>query len=99
MASSDNQMLSLLVVGKQGAKEISKMLIVTPGVNFALVSSVTYGNHFVYTVSLRVESTMQKDMWKWLLQERRESLLSKGLLAIVMQSGTFVWMRGKPNSG
>ena len=92
-------MLSLLVVGKQGAKEISNMLVMTPGVNFALVSSVTYDGHFVYTVSLRVESTKQKDMWKWLLQEVREELLSKGLLAIVMQSGTFVWMRGKPNSG
>ena len=92
-------MLGLLVPGKQGAIEISKMMYNTPGVNFALVSSAMYKGHFLSVVCIRVDSSKIRDLWVWLFEEEKEMLLGKGLLAIVMQSGTFVWLRGKPSSG
>ena len=95
----NNQMLGLLVPGKQGAIEISKMMYNTPGVNFALVSSAMYKGHFLSVVCIRVDSSKIRDLWVWLFEEEKEMLLRKGLLAIVMQSGTFVWLRGRPSSG
>ena len=92
-------MICLLVIGKQGAIEISRMMFNAPGVNFALVSSVQYGPHFINTVSIRVQSARLKELWLWVFEGEKELLLSKGLLAVVMDSGTFVWLRGKPITG
>ena len=95
----NNQMLGLLVAGKLGATEISKMMFHAPGVNFALVSSIFYGGHHIHAVSIRVNSSKLQNLWQWVLVKENSSLLAKGLLAMVMQSGTFVWLRGKPMSG
>jgi len=92
-------MLGLLVVGKCGATEISKMMFHAPGVNFALVSSVCYGPHHIHTVSIRVSTKRVRDLWEWIFTTENASLLAKGLLGIVMESGTFVWLRGKPSVG
>ena len=48
-------MLSLMVMSKSGANEISRMMFDCPGVNFALVNSVLYGSHLIHTVSIRIE--------------------------------------------
>ena len=93
------QTLGLLVAGKGGATEISKMMFKAPGVNFALVSSITFGAHFIHTVCIRVNSSQLKELWRWMFVTENSSLLSKGLLAVVMETGTFVWLRGKPMSG
>ena len=90
-------MLALLVVGKACATEISKMLFHAPGVNFALVSSVRYATHHLHTVSIRVVTTRLQELWTWVLS-KSSSLLSKGLVGIVMESGNFVWLRGKPSA-
>lgn len=95
--ADDNLMLGLLVVGKACATEISKMLFHAPGVNFALVSSVRYATHHLHTVSIRVVATRLQELWTWILS-KSSSLLSKGLVGIVMQSGNFVWLRGKPSA-
>ena len=97
--TDDNQMLGLLVDGKCGATEISKMMFHAPGVNFALVSSVCYGAYNIHTVSVRVNTDRVRDLWVWIFTTENASLLAKGLLGIVMQSGTFVWLRGKPSAG
>lgn len=89
-------MMGLLVVGKACATEISKMLFHAPGVNFALVSSVRYATHHLHTVSIRVVTTNLQELWAWILG-KSTSLLSKGLVGIVMQSGSFIWLRGKPS--
>ena len=86
-------MLGLLVPEKQGAIEISKMMYNTPGVNFALVSSVMYKGHFLSVVCIRVDSSKMRDLWVWLFEEEKEMLVGKGLFAIVMQTGTFVWLK------
>ena len=91
-------MLGLLVPGKQGAIEISKMMYNTPGVNFALVSSVMYKGHFLSVVCIRVDSTKMRDLWVWLFEEEKEMLIEKGLMAVIMHTGTLVWLRGKPLS-
>ena len=44
-------MMGLLVAGQRGAGEISKMMLRAPGVNFALVSSVTCAGQYIHTVS------------------------------------------------
>ena len=95
--ADDNLMLGLLVVGKACATEISKMMFHAPGVNFALVSSVRYVTHHLHTVSIRVVATRLQELWAWILS-KSPSLLSKGLVGIVMQSGNFIWLRGKPST-
>ena len=97
--SETNQSLGLLVAGKRGASEISKMMFKAPGVDFALVSSVTHGTHVIHTVCIRVSSLQLKELWQWVFVDENTSLLSKGLLAVVMETGTFVWLRGKPMPG
>lgn len=92
-------MLGLLVIGRNGATEISRMMFQAPGVNFALVNSVYYGNHYIYTVSVRLESTKLQEFWQWVFVMEKDSLLARGLLALVMRSGTFIWLRGKPAGG
>ncbi len=87
--------LSLLVTKKEGATDISRVLGDGPGVNFALVSSVNHNGCLLHTVSVRLEKTRQKEMWEWLLGSERGQLLARGLLAVVLDSGTFIWMRGK----
>jgi hypothetical protein len=92
----DHQMLALLVVSKSDAAEIAKMMFSSPGVNFALVNSVNMPGHVTCTVSVRVESEKLADFWTWLWEEKRTLLVGRGLLAVVMQTGTVVWMQGKP---
>lgn len=90
--------LSLLVAKKEGATDISRVLGDGPGVNFALVSSVNHNGCLLHTVSVRLEKARQKEMWEWLLERERGQLLARGLMAVILQSGTFLWMRGKPTS-
>jgi len=66
----------------------------SPGVNFALMSPVNVSGHTSYTVSVRVESARLKDLWAWLWVENRTALIGRGLLAVVMQNGTMVWVHG-----
>lgn len=88
--------MALLVSGKPEALEIAKMMFSSPGVNFALMSSVNMSGHTAYTVSVRVESAKLGELWAWLWKEKKALLLSLGLLAVVMQTGTVVWVRGSP---
>lgn len=83
---------------KEGATDISRVLGDGPGVNFALVSSVNHNGCLLHTVSVRLEKARQKEMWEWLLERERGQLLARGLMAVILQSGTFLWMRGKPTS-
>lgn len=79
-----------------GAKEISHMMFNAPDVNFALISPVAYRGHSLYCVSVRVVSTDLHQLWQWLLSSSRETLLGHGLIALVLRSGTFLWLRGRP---
>lgn len=90
----DHQLMALLVSSKQEASEIAKMMFSSPGVNFALVSSVSIAGHVTYTVSLRVESAKLRDLWVWLWEEKVGLLVSLGLQAVVMQGSTIVWVHG-----
>lgn len=89
-------MMAFLVSSKPGAAEISKLMFSSPGVNFALMSSISVSGHTTYTVSLRVESAKLGELWAWLWEERMSSLTGLGLLAVVMQPCTVVWVQGYP---
>ncbi len=95
----DHQMLALLVSGKSEASEIAKMMFTSPGVNFALMSSITVAGRAIYTVSIRVESNRLGELWAWLWEEKKAWLSSQGLHAVVLQSGTVVWLEGKAGGG
>ncbi len=97
--NSNSLTLSLLISKKEGANGISKAITDAPGVNFALVSSINHKGSLLHTVSVRLDKSSERDMWIWLLEKEREQLLANGLLAVVLHSGTFLWMKGKPNSG
>lgn len=89
-------MLALLVSSKSHASEIAKMMFNSPGVNFALMNSVSVPGHVACTVSVRVESAKLADLWAWLWEEKRSLLIGHGLLAVVMQTGTVIWVQGYP---
>ena len=91
----NSQMLGLLIAGKQGATEISKMMFKAPGIDFALVNSVVHEGQYVYTVSIRVATPKLEELWQWIFATNNVPLLARGLFAVVMQSGTFIWLRGK----
>ncbi len=99
MNSSTTLTLSLLVSKKEGASDISRAIADAPGVNFALVSSLDHRGSLLHTVSVRLAKSKEGEMWKWLLEKERDQLLANGLLAVVLHSGTFLWMKGKPGSG
>lgn len=90
----DHQLMALLVSSKQEATEIAKLMFSSPGVNFALVSSVSISGQVTYTVSLRVESAKLWELWVWLWEEKPALLIGLGLQAVVMQGGTIVWFPG-----
>ena len=94
----DHQLMALLVSSKQGASEIARLMFSSPGVNFALMSSVTTAGQVTYTVSLRVESAKLPELWVWLWEEKRALLSQLGLQAVVMQGGTIVWLHGNGSS-
>ena len=87
-------MLALLVASKSSASEIAKMLFSSPGVKFALMNSVGAPGHVTCTLSVRVESAKLAELWAWLWEEKRALLISHGLMAVVMQTGTVIWMQG-----
>ena len=89
----DHQMMALLVDSKQGASEISKMMFNSPGVDFVFFNSVNVSSQTTYTVSVRVESSRLGGLWEWLWREKKELLASKGLFAVMMQTGTVAWMQ------
>ncbi len=92
---ANHQMLALLVATKAGASQIAKMMFSSPGVNFALVNSVSVPGHApCCNVSVRVESVKLAQLWAWLWEEKRAVLASHGLVAVVMQTGTIVWVQG-----
>ena len=92
-------MMALLVPGKSEASEIAKMMFSSPGVNFALVTSVTVLGHTAHTVSIRVESARITELWAWLWEEKKAWLTGQGLLGVVLQSGTVIWLEGKVGPG
>lgn len=92
------QVMCLLVDSQCGAREISHMMFNAPGVNFALINPVVYGNCSVYAVVIRVLSSCLRELWLWLFTTCQELLLANGLLSIVLQSGTFVWARDGPST-
>lgn len=92
----DHQLMALLVSGKQEASEIAKLMFSSPGVNFALVSSVNICGQVTYTVSLRVETIKLQELWSWLWEERVGVMNGLGLLAVVMQGSTIIWLHGNP---
>ena len=94
--TGQQQVVCLLVDSQYGAREISHMMFNAPGVNFALINPVVYGNCSVYAVVIRVLSRCLRELWLWLFTTSQELLLANGLLSIVLQSGTFVWARDGP---
>lgn len=69
------------------------MMFNAPGVNFALVNPVMYGNSQAYCVSLRVASDSLHQLWHWLVSSSQEALLAHGLMAVALKGGTFLWLR------
>ena len=101
-------MLCLLVEGKDGACGISGLAFAAPGVDFVLVSpslhqdrtSLHQDRTGLQTVLLRVEEEKLGLLWHWVFVEHRGDLMGMGLMAVVLESGTFVWVRGGlPASG
>ena len=88
-----HQEVCLLVSSQTGAREVSHMMFNAPGVSFALVNSVTYGEGSVYSVLLRVTSSSLPELWHWLLTTSRTALLSSGLLGLALHSTVFLWLR------
>ena len=86
--------MALLVASKAGASEIAKMVFSCPGVKFALMSPVGVSGEPACTVSMRVESAKLPELWVWLWEENKTSLIGRGLVAMVMQSGTVIWIQG-----
>jgi len=86
----------LLVSSKEGAIDVSSLASNYPGVNFALMSSCTHNGHTLQTVSIRVEMPKKVQLLDKVLRDDRETLVSKGLLAVVFQCGTFLWIKQKP---
>ena len=95
--SEEYQMLALLASSKPGASEIAKMIFTSPGVNFALMNSVSTATmaDLACTVSVRVESAKLPELWAWLWEKNHDLLVSYGLQGVMMQSGTIVWVKEK----
>lgn len=95
--TQEHQLMALLVSSKHEASEMAKLMSTSPGVNFALVNSVSISERVTtFSVSLRVESAKLSELWAWLWGEKKAALMSLGLLAVVMQAGTVVWLQGIP---
>lgn len=92
-----HQTMALLVTNKSGASEIAKMMFSCPGVTFALMSTLSNNTALgkgVYTISLHVKTSMLGELWAWLWGEKKSLLVTQGLVAMVMQSGTIIWVQG-----
>ena len=87
------KVVCLLVATQTGARDISHMMFGAPGVNFALVSTVTYEEAPVYSVLLRVSSDSLGELWNWLLTTSRNALLSAGLLGVTLGDRAILWLR------
>ena len=88
--------IGLLVAGKQGCSDISSMMFKAPGVNFALISPLSYGGGHVHTVLIRLQATRLLDLWHWIFAAENASLVSKGLVGVALRCGTIIWIRGRP---
>ncbi len=99
MEQQDHQVMALLITNKQGTSEISKLLSLSPGVTFALVSSVNVLGQTLSSISLIVEDSKLGELWTWLWEEKKQLLESKGLLALVMKSRTIIWLQGRRPPG
>jgi hypothetical protein len=91
--SSQYQVVYLLVTSLTGAREISLMMFNAPGVNFALMNPVTYGDSTVFCVSVRVSSGSLHQLWHWLLVSSNDTLLECGTVGLALDGGTFLWLR------
>lgn len=91
--SCQYQVVCLLVSSQTGAREISHMMFNAPGVNFALVNPVMYGDLSAYCVSVRVLSGSLHQLWHWLVTSSRDALLACGLVGLTLHGGTFLWFR------
>ena len=91
--SSQHQLVCLLASSQTGAREISLMMFNAPGVNFALMNPVTYGDSSVFCVSVRVSSGSLHQLWHWLLVTSHNTLLACGMIGLALYGGTFLWLR------
>lgn len=98
---NDCLVISLLVAGKQGCLDISSMMFKAPGVNFALISPLSYGGGHVHTVLIRVQTMELQSLWNWIFVTENPSLVGKGLVGVALRCGTIIWIKGSPlaNSG
>ena len=87
------QVVCLIVTSQTGARDVAQMMFTAPGVTFALVNPVMCESNPAYCISLRVLSKNLRQLWSWLFTTSRDALLACGLTAVVLQSGTFVWLR------
>lgn len=92
----DCLVISLLVAGKQGCSDISSMMFKAPGVNFALISPLSYGGGHVHTVLIRVQMAQLQNLWSWIFATENSSLVAKGLVGVALKCGTIIWIRGRP---
>lgn len=91
--SCQHQVVCLLVSSQEGARNISHMMFNAPGVNFALVNPVMYGNSPIFCISIRVSSDSLHQLWCWLLSSSQEVLLAYGLVALALGGGTLLWLK------
>lgn len=94
----DCLVISLLVAGKQGCSEISSLMFKAPGVNFVLISPLSYGGGHVHTVLIRVQTAQLQSLWNWIFVAENASLVAKGLVGVALRCGTIIWIKGPPPS-